>query len=407
MTTLLNPRGPLVLVLCWLASSALGQEKDRPALVVPIDGERCAGMWSVLVRGDGKWLVISSREPGGQVARLARLWDLSAGKQVLSFERDTDWLQSAVVSHDGKWFVTVDGNMAHLFDLCTGKKVRTFKGHTNTVRPVVLSQDGKRLVTAGGDGTVRLWDVATGEQLRVFKGHNNIVNAVALSADNKTLASAGGTATRLWDIASGKQLRGIDGNGSGGLSVMLTPDGKWLVTGGCGTFRNLRMWELATDKQRVIEGAGPVWSLALSTDSKWLATGGGDPQLWELESGEAPPAFRDRVPNGTIHSVALSRKDTRMISTSEGGEVRVWDVARGKLLCRLSPFRDGTWVAFDSENRYDSPGGKDVEGVSWKVGERRLPLSYLRERNYDPGLLGKHLGWSKEPLRELTDGKDR
>jgi WD40 repeat protein len=328
------------------------------------------------------------------------LWDLSTGKQVLTFERDTDWLLSADVSRDGKWFVTGDGNTAQLFDLTTGKKVRTFEGHTDKIRPVVLSPDGNWLVTAGWDGTIRLWDLASGQQVRVFKGHTDIVHALALSGDNKTLASVGGSSTRLWNLATGQQLRAMEGNGSGGLSVLLSPNGKWLAAGGCGTFRTLRVWDLTAEKEpRVLPVRTAIWSLACSRDSKWLATGGGDPQFWELASGEGPPPFRDPAPLGTVHSVAMSRNDTRLITTSEGGEVRLWEVKTGKVLCRMFPFRNGTWVAVDAENRYDSPAGKDVEGVTWKVGERSLPLSHFRASRYDPGLLAKHLGWNKEPLR--------
>lgn len=420
MLTLLNLRGQLawlpiglcVWCLATLAPSAFGQAKatatagkDRPIPVVPFDGHQCSG-WAVLVRSDGRWLVSGGRDAGGQPAQLARLWDLSTGKQVLSFERTTDWILSAVVSHDGKWFVTGDGNTAQLFDLSTGKKVRTFEGHTDRIRPVVLSPDGTWLFTAGWDGTVRQWEVATGQQVRVFAGHTSIVHAVALSSDNKTMASAGGDSTRLWDVATGKQLRTLEGMGSGGLSVLLTPDGKWLAIGGCGTCRTLRLWDLTANKEpRAFAVPAPIWSLACNTGSKWLATGGGEPQLWELASGEALPAFRDPAPFGTVHSVALSRDNTCLISASESGQVRVWDVATGKVLCRMSCFRDGTWVAVDAENRYDSPDGKDVEGVTWKVGERQLPLSHFRECYYDPGLLAKHLGWNKEPLRKLTKGK--
>ncbi len=411
-----NLRGQFVLlasaVFVWLSAAqaprAWGQAKeqatvgkDRPILVVPLLGPRSKGVWSVLARSDGQWLVTGSRDPGGQPERLARLWDLSTGKQVLSFERETDWIASAVVSRDGKWFVTGDGNTAQLFDLTTGKKVRTFEGHTEKIRPVVLSQDGKWLVTAGWDKTIRLWDFATGQQVRVFKGHPSIVNALSLSRDSKTLASVGGDSIRLWDVATGKQLRAIDENAYSGMSVLLTPDGKWLATGGGSSgYRTLRAWDLATTREpHVFPDRAPVIALACSSDSKWLATGGGDPRLRELASGEGPPAFRGPALDATVHSVALCRNDTRLLSTSEGGEVRVWDVTKGKLLCRMFPFRDGTWVALDSENRYDSPGGKDVEGVAWQVGERKLPLAHFRKGQYDPGLLAKHLGWNKEPLR--------
>jgi hypothetical protein len=53
----------------------------------------------------------------------------------------------------------------------------------------------------------------------------------------------------------------------------------------------------------------------------------------------------------------------------------------------LLSFRDGTWAVTDSESRYDSANGGDIEHLHWAVGMETFSLKQFRDRYYDPGLL--------------------
>ena len=64
-------------------------------------------------------------------------------------------------------------------------------------------------------------------------------------------------------------------------------------------------------------------------------------------------------------------------------------------------FGNGDWAIVDPAGRYDASNGGDVEGLHWVVGNEPIALKQLKERYYDPGLLAKHLGFSKEPLRAV------
>src|SRR4051794_29181789 len=62
------------------------------------------------------------------------------------------------LSSDGQWLVTGSWEGAvRLWDLSTGKPIRTFEGHADMITAVALSSDAKKLVTASSDGTARLW----------------------------------------------------------------------------------------------------------------------------------------------------------------------------------------------------------------------------------------------------------
>ena len=48
-----------------------------------------------------------------------------------------------------------------VWDLKAGRKVLTLRGHVNDVTALDFSRDGRLLASGGGDGVVRLWEVGT------------------------------------------------------------------------------------------------------------------------------------------------------------------------------------------------------------------------------------------------------
>ena len=81
-------------------------------------------------------------------------------------------------------------------------------------------------------------------------------------------------------------------------------------------------------------------------------------------------------------------------------------MATGKELCSALTFRDGTWAVADPQGRFDASDGGDADGLHWVVGLEPIALTQLKERYYDPGLLAKHFGFNKEPLRDVAAFQD-
>ncbi len=62
-------------------------------------------------------------------------------------------------SSDGECFLTGGDEMTvRLWNLSTGRSLRTFEGHTDRVDCVALSADRHRVLSGGVDRTLRLWD---------------------------------------------------------------------------------------------------------------------------------------------------------------------------------------------------------------------------------------------------------
>ena len=120
-----------------------------------------------------------------------RFWDADNGKPVFATPGPGGiggFLADAVLSPDGKYFVTLYGGsaefgrpdgkwvaytdrVARLWDAATRKQLAVLRGHQGRVRTAEFSADSTRLVTGSDDSTVRVWAIPGGKQLAVLEGH--------------------------------------------------------------------------------------------------------------------------------------------------------------------------------------------------------------------------------------------
>jgi WD40 repeat protein len=106
-------------------------------------------------------------------------------------------------SPDGRRIATGGFNdkLAILWEVSSGREVLHFRRHTGPVLALAFSPDSQRLATGGSDGRDEIWDVITGQNVLSLAAHTGWIGAPAFSPDGCRLASVGrgDHALKIWD----------------------------------------------------------------------------------------------------------------------------------------------------------------------------------------------------------------
>ena len=146
---------------------------------------------------DGKGVAIAT-------SRDVHLWDLDAGKQVLTFpKRVANFYGNSSIlafSRDGKTLAVAGLDDIEIWNMDTHSHVATLKNTDGGLWEFVLSVDGATVITINHHGTVDLWSAQTGKHERTLTtGYTNRFSALTFAPDGKTIAASTGSRVHLWD----------------------------------------------------------------------------------------------------------------------------------------------------------------------------------------------------------------
>ena len=295
---------------------------------------------SLSLSPDGK--LFATGDMDGQIY----LWQISDGKNLLTFKGHEGWIWTMAFSPDGQTLASGgQDNLVKLWDLQTGNCLKTFDRHTDTILCVSFSPDGQTLATCSSDTLIRLWNVRIGNCLKILRGHTNWVNSIRFNPDGSILASGSEDYDiRLWDINAGTCIRTLPGHVGGVLSVSFSSDGKTLASGGT-LEQSVRLWNVSNGNCiRTFSGhKHGVTSISFSSSGNTIATGSYDcsVRLWDVQQGTCIKIFHGHT--SEVSSVTFSEKYQTIISSSLDSTVRWWDVRKGGCLRTLQGNNDGVY----------------------------------------------------------------
>jgi RNA polymerase sigma factor (sigma-70 family) len=219
------------------------------------------------------------------------------------------------------------------------------------------NEDGFPIWHTGKGALVRLWDLRTGKELRSFKGPVvGMALKLGFTGDGKTLVVAGHR-TAGFDVATGAErfswrLQPLKSKSMGAFNgrpieendriawraLAVSPDGAvvaCILDGGgfghqpvadrlalcdAGTGKVLRRWSDSGKPARTGD------HLAFSSDGRLLASSDGSVlHVWEVATGKEIGTFRGH--RGEIRSLAFSANGRRLASSSLDSTVLLWDLA--------------------------------------------------------------------------------
>jgi WD40 repeat protein len=344
-------------------------------------------VWGPSFSPDGSLLAASWRDEGVvRVLDLAthsvREIDPGGPPRVTSFSPDGQWLAIAVAGSPE----------AAVVDASSGERVFTLQHPTTNIVDVQWSPDGNWVATTSADTTTRIWDATTGNLRSTLFGHTGAVYTADWSPDSTHLVtgSADGTA-KVWAIAASgtQELFSLSAQDTrGGINgVAFSPDGQRVMTGDQASTA-VKIWDVSRTGDAEwanLPGNPHVWSgVAFSRDGRRLvaSSGGGsvtvwDPQTWtalRTIDSHGPPAD----PPGTDVNVLDVTSDGALIATGGDKTVKVWNAETGEEVFTVGHDEGVGDVSWSPDGTLLASAG-DFAGVAKIVDRTGDDVAVLRE----------------------------
>ena len=139
---------------------------------------------------------------GGESSRSGdvHLWETESGKLLQSWkDKHNDTVLALDFSPDGLWLASGGADrLARITEVTTGKQRYLLEAHTHHVMGVAFRADGRMLATAGADGIVNTWDMSSGERAKKIIGWTKEVTGLQfLGASSKLVTSAADNQVRI------------------------------------------------------------------------------------------------------------------------------------------------------------------------------------------------------------------
>jgi hypothetical protein len=208
--------------------------------------------------------------------------------------------------------------------------------------PVNCAQfDAKRIIL-GTDDNIHILDLATMEVIKMLRGHNAAVTCLHFHGD-RLVSGSTGKALRVWDLESGRCTHALQGHSDGVRCVV--QDGVRIVSGSedC----SVKVWDLATGRcERTLLGhSGAVLCVALGGSGPGvvpgavIVSGSQDTtfKAWDAASGRCTGTFFGHTAPVTAIEIEVAHGSVgTVVSASEAGEVKGWDLNTGACLWSVS-----------------------------------------------------------------------
>ncbi len=234
-----------------------------------------------------------------------------------------------------------------------------------------LTPDGQQIVTTGNGarvdgGEVRVWDAASGRLLRSFD--HRWAGSVDVSADGKRVAVCGGGDARFWKLVTGRRLWTYPPKGSADFQscATISPDGRLVAVGG----RHLTLLDAVTGTPvRTIERraqSNGVRGIAFTPDGTLVAVEDlYEIRLWEVATGKLVRTLEGRV---TVNALAITPDGKHLLAALWDNKKRgvpVWDVATGQRVRTLAGHDNmmTSAVAVSPDGRWIATAGAPIPGT--------------------------------------------
>ncbi len=333
------------------------------AVVLPcVRASRAAALDVLWSQGADPFPVILRWPAGDRIYTSGGVWRASDGRLLQALPS-----RATVFSPDGQTYARINGDNVDVHRSSDGQLVHTLTGHEGSVRCVTFSSDGQTIATGSSDSTIKLWRASDGAFITTFFNQvGGLPYQVAFSPSGALLAATYGNTVAVRAVPSGQVIGSFEGLAS--VAPVFCMGESAIAT--CS-----RYWDGSTSRyvdhviiSRVSDGKS-LWSLNDHTSSitQLSATGDGATlisssddgtiKFWDLNTGKLVNTVES--PGYGISSFALSPDEQEILSGGSNGALLLWKAAPPTARLMLSG-HEGAVAGVTV-----SPDGRKIATASW------------------------------------------
>ena len=248
-----------------------------------------------------------------------------------------------------------------------------FNANVNFVRSVALNENKNLYAWCGQANEVKVSGKAP------FLGHVGNVNAVDFNNDGTLLLSGSNDHNiKLWDVETGELLKTFSEHVTQTKDVIFTPDGRSAVSA---ESNYIVYW------RNVVEGqigrhpfyghTGSINSIDINQEMSKIVSGSQDGtiKIWDLESGQMLQSLNAHTDG--INDVEFNKTGNNIVSCGSDSSIKLWDADSYQLIKTIKTNFSVNAVSFHYSGNYLAACGNNTSVFIYSVSD----LSIIRILN--------------------------
>jgi WD40 repeat protein len=284
---------------------------------------------------------------------------------------------------------------------------------------IEFSPDGKTLAAAAG--YIRIWNVKTGKLTSVLKQWDGMLTGISFLPMGRRLLSSSGTGVvRIWDITEKTDPETVLVNARGVVGFALSPDGSTIAVNYAESppskEDDLHLWDLKAGKSKfLLERSSKGSSWRFSHDGAVLAAvyEGGIIKFWDTASGKVKETAKpwpeasgisriEYSPDGQLMAIMSGESADR----STNHQLGIWNIKKNRIQATISGTEEFSDYQFSPDGRLLAAGqGKQITVWDATTGGIKYTLNgsskHIRTIAFSPN--GKVLAGGKMTQPKVTN----